>query len=162
MDLSRYRIEITVTDVTGHVLVLILALVQLWLAVKAHETGDNWYAAWIPVFTITMLGVIVRMDTMIKRLGGWLGANGDQWEQALAGHAPTKYLMPVGDILTFAVVIVMLVYGQIYGAAYFSSEPAKSWHIFSPKVWYRISTMGGVALGILWWILAATKARTGF
>jgi hypothetical protein len=162
MDFSRYRIEITVTDVTGHVLVLVLALVQFYLAHKAHQTGDRWYAVWISVFTVTMVGIIVRMDTMLKRLGGWLDKMGDPWEKALAAHGPTKYLMTVGDFLTFAVVIVMLVYGQVQAGPYFSTEPLKSWHVFSPRTWYRIGTLGGVALGILWWILAATKARTGF
>ena len=162
MNFESYRAQITAIDLAHITLILIVVLIQIWFGVRYHETGDRWYAAMISVFTVTTLGLVVRLDTFIKRLGGWLAKRGDPWEEALANHYPTKYLTPGADVLTFAIVIVLLVYSQVEAGPYFSNTPLKSWHIFSPRTWYRIGTLGGVAAGVTWWILAATKARTGF
>lgn len=101
-----------------------------------------------------MLGIIIRLDTMVHRIGGFLNANGDPWEAAKAAHAPTGYLMPWADVYVMVPVLVLIIYAEVQAWGYFST-PAKRWG-------YLLSTIFLTAGGVWGWITAATKAKTGF
>lgn len=157
MDFAPYRAQITAIDLAHYVLIFALALVQFWLAVKTHETKDQWYTLWIPAFTIAMFGLVARNDTMVKRLGGWLASMDDLWEQALKGHAPTKYLMPGCDAFVFIPVLCVFTYAEFQAAEYWKTN-----NHGTAQVLYLCGTIIGLLASIGWWVLAATKAKTGF
>ncbi len=154
MDYSPYRSQITAIDLLHIALIMVVILVMLWLCQKCHATNDGWYALWVPPFTVTMLGLIMRLDTMVHRIGGFLLANGDPWELAKATHAPTGYLMPMADVLVLVPVIGLLVYAEV-----------QSWKWFDGSNWrwpYLLGTSVLILTGVGGWILAALKAKTGF
>lgn len=154
IDFGSYRAQMTAIDLLHIALILIVVLVMLWLCYQCHATNDGWYALWVPLFTITMLGLIMRLDTMVHRIGGFLKANNDPWELAKATHQPTTYLMPMADVLVMAPVIALLIYAEY-----------RAWLWFEESSWrwsYLFVTSGFIIAGVGGWILAATKAKTGF
>lgn len=155
IDFAPYRAQITAIDLAHLALIVVVILVQLILTVISDMSGNRLPQLWVPPFTVTMLGLITRMDTMIHRIGGFLKSQGDPWEIAKAAHAPTRYLMPIGDILCMLPVIALLVYAEVRAWQYFNGNS-------KAQVLYLAGTLLFVALGVAGWILAATKAKTGF
>ncbi len=154
-DFAPYRAQITAIDLAHLALIVVVILVQLTLTVISDLTGSRLPQLWVPAFTVAMLGIITRMDTMIHRIGGFLKSQGDPWEIAKAAHTPTTYLMPIGDILCMLPVIGLLIYAEVRAWQYFNGNP-------KAQVFYLAGTLLFVALGVAGWILAATKAKTGF
>ncbi len=155
LDFAAYRSQITVIDLAHTAMIVVVMLVQLTLTVISDLTGNRLPQLWVPAFSVVMLGLVCRLDTMVQRLGGFLKSAGDPWEIAKASHVPTTYLMPMADVLCMSASIGLLVYAEY-----------RAWQFFSGSSTAQVSYLGGtllfVALGIAAWILAATKARTGF
>lgn len=155
IDFAPYRAQITAIDLAHLALIVVVILVQLILTVISDMSGNRLPQLWVPPFTVTMLGLITRMDTMIHRIGGFLKSQSDPWEVAKAAHAPTRYLMPIGDILCMLPVIALLVYAEVRAWQYFNGNS-------KAQISYLAGTLLFVAIGVAGWILAATKAKTGF
>jgi hypothetical protein len=155
LDFAPYRSQITAIDLAHTTMIVVVIIIQLSLTVISDLTGNRLPQLWVPAFSIVMLGLVCRLDTMVQRLGGFLAAAGDPWEIAKATHVPTTYLMPMADVLCMSASIGLLVYAEY-----------RAWQFFSNKRKAQVSYLGGtllfVAIGIVGWILAATKAKTGF
>jgi hypothetical protein len=155
IDFAPYRAQITAIDLGLLTLIVVVILVQLALTVISDMSGKRVPQLWVPPLVVTMLGILVRMDTMIHRLGGFLKSQGDPWEIAKAAHAPTRYLMPIGDILCMMPVVALLIYAEVRAWQYFNGNS-------KAQILYLAGTLLFVGLGVAGWILAATKAKTGF
>ena len=89
IDFAPYRAQMTANDLAHQALMLVVILVMFWMAYQSHSKNDAWYAIWIPFLGCTMLGLATKLETVVHRLGGFLGVNGDPWEAAISAHAPT-------------------------------------------------------------------------
>ena len=155
LDFAPYRSQVTAIDLAHTAMIVVVIIIQLTLTVIADLTGNRLPQLWVPAFSVVMLGLVCRLDTMVQRLGGFLKAQGDPWEIAKASHVPTTYLMPMADVLCMSASIGLLAYAEYRAWQFFNNSS-------TAQVSYLSGTMALIALGIAGWILAATKARTGF
>ena len=155
IDYAPYRAQMTANDLAHQAFMVLVILVMFYFAHLCHSKNDAWYATWIPLLGGgTMLGLVIKLETVVHRLGGFLGANGDPWETAIASHTPTKYLMPWADAYMMVPVLALVVYAEVQCWDYFTT-PAKRWG-------YLASTMLLTGGGVVGWVVGAVMAKTGF
>jgi hypothetical protein len=155
MDLSSYRAQQTAIDLVHQALIIMVFLIMVWLTVKAELANNPKLLILVPLLTVTILGLIMRLDTMVQRMGGFMKKMGDPWELAKATHKPTTYLMPAADVLVMVPIMAMLIYAEYKIWQQFKDSPRLQWG-------YLLGTLVLIAGGIGGWILAAIKAKTGF
>ncbi len=158
MDFAPYHSEITAVNLSHLTLILVLYLVQLLLAHKAHQTGDGWYAVWIPLLSVSMFGLVCRLDILVKRLGGWLASMGDPWEKALSTHLSRKLMAGADAIVFLPALLPVLIYAHIKAWEYWGTQPGLLWI----RPWYLLITNVFLLAAIALWVYAAMKAQTGF
>lgn len=153
-DFAPYRAQMTANDLAHQALMLAVIIMMFWMAYQCHSRNDAWYATWIPFLGCTMLGLATKLETVVHRLGGFLGAHGDPWEAAIATHAPTKYLIPWADVYIMVPVFVLVIYAEVCVWEYFA-VPITRWV-------YLVGTSTLLGGGVAGWITGGIMAKTGF
>lgn len=157
---ASYRSQITAIDLSHLALIMITIVIMITLSALADILNKPILLWYIPLLTITMLGLIARLETMVHRLGGFLKAQGDPWEAAKSKHVATRFLMPIADILCMGVVIPLLVNAEyrIFTDCCLTSE----YTTYESRLGYLVLTLSGNVFGVFGWIFAAVEAKKGF
>jgi hypothetical protein len=152
---AAYRAQITAIDLLHTGLTIAVVLLMVFLSGLGYMLNSPKLFLLVPFLAITLLGIIARMTTMIHRIGGFLKAWGDPWEIAKADHKPTRYLMPLSDLLALAPVFPLVCEAEHMAWNYFAENPEQ-------QVFYLVSTLFMLIVGLFGVILATIKAKTGF
>lgn len=149
MDFGPYREQISAIDSEHKLLIVSIFLVMFACAHKFHQTQDSWYMRWIPLFGITLTGLIMRLEVMVHRLGGFLQAAGDPWENFLSLHPELRWPMAPADALILLPAVVLVIYAEVIIWQSFRYHALQRWG-------YLIGTSGLMLAGIYGSIMAAT------
>jgi hypothetical protein len=106
-----YRLEIVVVDI-GHFLAIVIVILTM-LAVCLLADGLNkplWFLI-VPFLGGGVEGLVIRMDTIIHRLGRFLHWLGDPRE-AFKAADPVTNLVPHGDVFCLLIALVLVGYAE--------------------------------------------------
>ncbi|HMQ01543.1 MAG TPA: hypothetical protein PKD79_00520 [Candidatus Doudnabacteria bacterium] len=107
---SSYRHEIISNDQWHKNVVMLLSLITVGLAIAHSITEQAAFRFWIPILIVAQLGTIIRLETMVHRMGAFLKKEGDIWEQFRGKLLHDKFYLTMGDILMMAPAGVALGY----------------------------------------------------
>lgn len=122
-NIGIYRLEIIVTDLGNWLVILAFVLFMAGLTVysERNQTLVGFMIVWL--MGLPVCGLIIRMDTMIHRMGRVLRFLGDPRE-AFKAADKVPNLIPYGDIYCLTIVVLLVVYAGwqtkrlwIYGSA---------------------------------------------
>jgi hypothetical protein len=147
-----YRLEIVLQIIAHYFMAVAVVLAMVWLKVKAVELRSPQLEVWVVALTVSLLGIIVHLEVVIKRMGLFLAQHGDPWENALA--RTNAFLTPVADIILLTVVVAMFVHSLVQ--VYRNKVGGKRF-----SLWFCILTPVAVLVAIGFWILAGTIVRRG-
>ncbi len=148
MENNSYRLEIIVNDLFHKILAFVLGLICVGLCITAEIFNNNYFSGWNIVFGLAFVGSIIRLDTMVHRLGKFLEQKSDPWEIFRTKLKYDKLYLTICDI--FAVIPVAISLFISYG---------KLWN---PNAFYQIWLITALVLqivGVILWATAPSQVR---
>lgn len=139
-NIGVYRLEIISTDLGSWFMILILFLFMAGLTVYSDQKQSliGFVIVWL--MGLPILGIIIRMDTMIHRMGRFLRFLGDPRE-AFKAADKVPNLIPHGDIYCLVVVVFLVVYaGSQTKKLWIYGTPAWIAYLISVVLFYSLAT----------------------
>ena len=118
-NLAGYRLEMIVTNTVHLLILMILALCMAVIALFADFTGRKQWFTLLPLMTLAIIGLVIRMGTEIHRMGRSLLFMGD-YREAFKRADPASNLIPMGDVCCLILVLALTVYAEIQVWEYLS------------------------------------------
>jgi uncharacterized membrane protein YqgA involved in biofilm formation len=97
---------------------LLISLICVGLSIAHSITQLPAFLFWIPFFIIAKLGTIVRLETLVHRMGAFLRREGDIWESFRRGFQYDKIYLSIADILMMFPSGTALAYYYYYSESY--------------------------------------------
>lgn len=108
VDLSAHRQEIIANDRFHKTAAMILGLIIVGLGVSMGFTDNIGIRLTIPLLTVSLVGIILRLETTVHRQGGFVQEYGDPWEEYRHKLIYDKVILSLSDLLVFIPVLVVL------------------------------------------------------
>ncbi len=89
---------------------MVLTIIIVGLSIAHNITNQPALIDWIPILTIGMLGVIIRLETTVHRIGAYLDHLFDEWEAFREGLLYDKLYLSIADLFIMVPVGVCLIY----------------------------------------------------
>ena len=150
INFAPYRSEIIINDLFHKSLAVLLVLIIIGLTITTNVTGNANYIWYVPLLTISLLGTIIRLDTMVHRMGWFLEKSGEPWERDRKKLLYDRIHLTFGDI--FMLVPVILCLFQSYASIL---QTPISW---SNLAYFAISLLLTL-FGIVLWAVTPSMVR---
>lgn len=127
--LAIYRNEIFGSDQYHKSLALFMGLIAVGFHIAGEITGLEMYSKYVILFSISTLGAILRLDTLVHRLGEFCKTIGDPWERWKHGLKYDRLHLTVSDIVLLAPFAFSLIntYIDLFKAYGFQGLPGLYW-----------------------------------
>lgn len=112
------RAEIAMHDVLLHVITVVVVIIIV-LGAGFVEKGDTIVSIFLPLISVAWASAVLRLDFFIHRQGAYLriletqllaGTSSQGWETWKAAVPPTRYLVPIADVIGIAAIVAPTVY----------------------------------------------------
>ncbi len=144
-----YRRELDSNDHFHKAIAFLLGLIVVGLGIAYDITGKIELILGTPLLTLAMLGTIIRLDTIVHRIGWLLKKGYDPWECERSRLRYDKKFVAIGDIFMTSPVLYYLV--KAYSALFANSE---RYMVFS-----YIGCIGLTMLAVTLWGMSAKMVR---
>lgn len=147
---KMYREEMNSNDHYHKSLAMFLGLIAVGFYVAVEVTNLLVFQKYVVLFSISALGAILRLDTMVHRLGAFNKEFGDPWENWKENLKHDKEHLVLSDI----VLLVPLAYCLV--SNYFNIFLVQGLTVYT--MWY-ILTIVLILILIACWAVTPTRVR---
>ena len=121
-------------DMIGQILILLVTFAIITISLLADHLGHKKWFTINPLLTLVVIGLIIRMDTEIHRMGRFLRFLGDPRELFKAADSARNYIS-IGDAFILLLILALTIYSEVQAWQYL-----KSLHLWC-AVSYAVATV---------------------